>query len=65
MAFLIKEDPKLEGSFKVIIQTERPLSLDATVVLKYKQNKCAALVDSIVPGPNQILADKFLKDWLA
>ena len=63
MAFLIKEDPELEGSFEVVIQTERPLSLDATVVLKYRQRKCAA-VASQGSGPNQILADKFLINHL-
>ncbi len=65
--FLLKEKAKLEGSFKVIIQTEKPLSLGSTVLLKYGQNKCVALVDSINPPDsnqdqvNQILIDRFLK----
>lgn len=61
MAFLIKEEPKLQSTFKVIIQSQKPLHIGPTVLLKYKQNQCIALVESIDIGNNQILIDRFLK----
>lgn len=62
MIFSVKEEPKLEGSFKAIIKSETPLTLDSpTILLKYQQNQCVAILDSVAPGTNLILIDRFLK----
>lgn len=59
MKFSLKEDPKLEGTSKVIVQTEE--SIDAPALrLRYGKNECIALVESIVSGHDLLLIDKYL-----
>ncbi|MBM3284437.1 MAG: AAA family ATPase [Candidatus Aminicenantes bacterium] len=60
--FRLKEDPSLDGTFKVFIKSEKPLSLGSFVLLKYKNlNSCAAAVDSISAGSGEIWVDRFLR----
>ena len=65
MGFSLQEDTKLEGSFEIIVLSEKPLLLNSpTVLLKYKHKQCVAVIRSVNPGPNQILIDRFIKDYL-
>jgi hypothetical protein len=58
MKFQLKEEPKLEGTSKVIVQAK---SIDAPALrLQNGKNECIALVDSITSGHDLLLIDKYL-----
>ncbi len=61
--FKIEEDPALEGTFKIKIQSQKPLGLFTQYAkLISEQTQCVALVDSVDEGSeNLILTDRFLK----
>jgi len=62
LKFQVREEPILEGTSKVIIQTEEPTPWMAPAVrLKYNKNECIAFLDSVKPGPNLVLIDKLLR----
>lgn len=63
LKFQTKEEPKLEGQSKVIIQTEEPSlwSSASAVHMKYEKNECVAFIDSVIPGPALLLMDKLLR----
>ncbi|HDD35733.1 MAG TPA: AAA family ATPase [Candidatus Desulfofervidus auxilii] len=61
LTFVVKEDFNLDGLLKVIILTEKPLSIGGYIALRYRGDECAALVDSIKPGKNLILIDPYLR----
>lgn len=63
MKFQVKEETKLEKSSKVIIQTKDPSvwGSSSAVRMRYGKNECVAHIDSIRPGPDLLLIDKFLR----
>ncbi len=63
LKFQTKEEPKLEGQSKVVIQTEEPSlwSSASAVHMKYEKNECVAFIDSVNPGSALLLMDKLLR----
>jgi transitional endoplasmic reticulum ATPase len=65
--FRLIEEPRLEGTFTVIIRAPQPLALgESTVVLRHGKKQCCVRIDAVESGPErQILVDGQLKTYLA
>ena len=58
--FKIRELPLLDRSFRVIIQSDEFNVNSPTVLIRFENKECVAAVDSILPGSNLLLIDKYL-----
>jgi len=63
LKFQLKEEPELEGSSEVIIQTEEPSpwSSASAVHMNYDKNECIAFIRRVEPGSNLLLVNKLLR----
>lgn len=60
MLFPVKEETKLENTSKVIVQTGQSSFKSAVLLLRSGGKECVALIESIVPGKDLLLVDKYL-----